>query len=52
MRHATTVVQDDKELFICFENTSSIVYGANQINLPIFDEESYATMMLVAYFLV
>lgn len=36
MRHATTVVQDDKELFICFGNETGIQYGKNQVNLPIF----------------
>lgn len=52
MKHATTVVQDEKELFLCFGNTTGIVYGANQINLPIFNENDYAAMMLVAYYLV
>ena len=52
MKHATTVVQDDKELFLCFGNTTEIVYGSNQIDLPIFDSTSYAAMMLVGYYLV
>jgi hypothetical protein len=52
MRHATTVIQDTKELFICFGNTSNITYGANQVNLPIFDAESYAAMMLVGYYTI
>lgn len=52
MRHATTVIQDTKELFICFGNTSNVIYGANQVNLPIFDAESYAAMMLVWYYTI
>ena len=52
MKHATTVVQDDKELFLCFGNTTGIVYGSNQIDLPIFDSTSYAAMMLVGYYLI
>ena len=40
MKHATTVIQDDKELFLCFGNTTGIVYGVNQVNLPIFTEIS------------
>lgn len=52
MKHATTVVQDEEELFLCFGNEKDIVYGQNQINLPIFDSSSYAAMMLVAYYLV
>jgi hypothetical protein len=52
MRHATTVVQDERELFICFWNESGIQYWDNQVNLPIFDESSYAAMMLVGYYLV
>lgn len=38
MRHATTVVQDERELFICFGNETGIQYGENQVNLPIFSE--------------
>lgn len=52
MRHATTVVQDPNELFICFGNTTSIQYGVNQINLPVFDWTSYAAMMLVGYYTI
>jgi hypothetical protein len=52
MKHATTVVKDEKELFICFGNESGIVYGKNQINLPIFDNESYAAMMITWYYTV
>ena len=52
MKHATTVVKDDKELFICFGNESGIVYGKNQINLPIFNNESYAAMMMTWYYTV
>lgn len=52
MKHATTVVQDDKELFVCFGNTIGIRYGDNQIDLPIFDTKSYAAMMLVGYYVV
>ena len=40
MKHATTVVQDDQELFICFGNSTNIRYGENQIDLPIFTEIS------------
>jgi hypothetical protein len=40
MRHATTVVQDERELFLCFGNDSWIQYGKNQINLPLFAEDS------------
>ena len=40
MKHATTVVQDAGELFICFGNNTGVVYGANQINLPLFTEDS------------
>ncbi len=52
MKHATTVVQDDWELFLCFGNDDWVVYGANQINLPIFDATSYAAMMLVGYYVI
>ena len=40
MKHATTVIQDEKELFLCFGNTTKIQYGKNQIDLPIFSEDS------------
>lgn len=52
MKHATTVVQDARELFLCFGNTTGIVYGSNQIDLPIFDSTSYAAMMLVGYYTI
>lgn len=52
MKHATTVVPDIDELFICFGNTTGIQYGKNQVNLPIFDSEHYSSMMLVGYYLV
>lgn len=52
MRHATTVVQDDRELFICFGNQTGIRYGENQIDLPVFDTTNYAAMMLVGYYLI
>lgn len=52
MKHATTVVQDEWEFFLCFGNTNGIKYGNNQVNLPIFHESSYAGMMLVTYYLV
>ncbi len=52
MKHATTVVQDGWELFICFGNDTWITYGANQINLPIYDATSYAPMMLVGYYVI
>lgn len=52
MKHATTVVQDEHELFICFGNSSNIRYGKNQIDLPIFDTTSYAAMMLVGYYVI
>jgi hypothetical protein len=52
MKHATTVIQDPDELFLCFGNTTNIQYGVNQLNLPIFDQENYAAMMLVTYFVV
>lgn len=52
MKHATTVVQDEKELFICFGNDVGVTYGANQINLTIFHDTSYAAMMLVGYYVI
>ena len=52
MKHATTVVQDEKELFICFDNKTGITYGKNQINLAIYNTESYAAMMLVGYYVI
>ena len=52
MKHATTVVPDEDELFLCFGNTTGIQYGKNQVNLPIFDNEHYSSMMLVGYYLV
>lgn len=52
MKHAITVVQDDRELFLCFGNETGIQYGTNQVNLPIFDTQSYAAMMLVGYYTV
>ncbi len=52
MKHATTVVQDEGELFLCFGNTTSIQYGENQIDLPTFDSESYAAMMMVGYYMI
>ncbi len=52
MKHATTVVQESTELFICFENTTRIQYWVNQIDLPIFSAMSYAAMMLVGYYTI
>lgn len=52
VKHAMTITPDDKELFIAFGNTDNVVFGKNQINLPIFDRENYGPMMLVAYFTV
>lgn len=52
MKHATTVVQEEWELFICFGNSTGISYGENQVNLPIFNNESYAAMMLVGYYVI
>ncbi len=52
MKHATTVVQEEWELFICFGNSTGIRYGEHQIDLPIFDTESYAAMMLVGYYVI
>jgi len=52
MKHATTVVSDDNELFLCFGNMTGIQYGKNQVNLPIFDRENYGAMMLVGYYLI
>jgi hypothetical protein len=52
MKHATTVVADDNELFLCFDNKAELKYWKNQMNLPIFDESSYALMMLTVYYLV
>jgi hypothetical protein len=52
MKHATTVIKDENELFICFGNSSNIRYGKNQIDLPIFDTTSYAAMMLVGYYVI
>ena len=52
MKHATTVVQDPGELFICFGNDAWVVYWTNQINLPIYDTTSYAAMMLVGYYVI
>ncbi|NRH20949.1 hypothetical protein HOO68_02815 [Candidatus Gracilibacteria bacterium] len=52
MKHATTVVTDDNELFLCFGNTTGIQYGKNQVDLPIFDRTSYAAMMMAGYYLV
>ncbi len=52
MKHATTVVQDDNELFLCFDNVARIVYGDKQVNLSVFDSTSYAAMMLVGYYTI
>ena len=52
MKHATTVVQDSGELFLCFGNDTWVVYGEHQINLPIFDTKWYAAMMLVGYYVI
>lgn len=52
MKHATTVVADDNELFLCFGNTTGIQYGKNQVDLPMFDRASYAAMMMVGYYLI
>ncbi len=52
MKHATTVVADEDELFLCFDNKAEIKYWKHQVNLPIFDESSYALMMLTAYYMV
>ena len=52
MKHATTVVADEDELFICFGNSKNISYGENQIDLPIFDNIHYAAMMLVGYYVI
>ena len=52
MKHATNVVQSDDEVFICFGTQTDILYGKNQIEIPIFDTTSYAAMMLTAYYVV
>ncbi len=52
MKHATTVVQEEWELFICFGNNTEIRYGKNQIDLPVFDTSSYAAMMLSGYYTI
>jgi hypothetical protein len=52
MKHATTVVQDEQELFICFGNSSNTQYGKNQLDLPVFDTTSYAAMMLTGYYII
>jgi hypothetical protein len=52
MKHATTVVQDPQELFVCFDNTTGIQYGENQINLPLPQDITYASMMLIGYFMI
>ncbi|GAB0174210.1 MAG: hypothetical protein HHAS10_00890 [Candidatus Altimarinota bacterium] len=52
MKHATTVVPDSKELFLCFENKSQIRYGGNQINIPLFEGINYPLMMLIGYFTI
>ncbi len=52
MKHATTVVQDPWELFICFDNKIWIQYGKNQVNLPIPEWTTYASMMLIWYYLI
>ncbi len=52
IKHAMTVIPDDKELFICFGNNSGKKFGKNQIDLPIFDTENYGPMMLASYFTV
>ncbi len=52
MKHATTVVPDSKELFLCFDNKSQIRYGQNQINIPLFEGVNYPMMMLLGYFTI
>lgn len=52
VKHAMTIIPDDKELFIAFGNDQNLVFGKNQINLPVFDRENYGPMMLNAYFTV
>lgn len=50
--HAMTVVPSERELFLCFGNEDRGRYGEHQVNIPIFDREHYAPMMLLAYFVV
>lgn len=52
MKHATTVVPHEKELFITFGNADAKKYGKNQVDLPIFDQENYGAMMMIAYWTV
>jgi hypothetical protein len=52
MKHATTVVEDEKELFLCFENKSGIRYGASQVNIPLFEGINYPMMMLTGYYAI
>lgn len=52
VKHAMTIIPDEKELFIAFGNSENAIFGKNQINLPIFDRENYGPMMLAAYFTV
>lgn len=41
IKHAMTIVPDENELFITFGNDENLIFGKNQINLPIFDRENY-----------
>ncbi len=52
IKHAMTVIPDDNELFVVFENEKNQQFGKNQLDLPIFDRENYGPMMLGAYFTV
>jgi len=50
-KHATTVVEADKELFIAFgrENT---FWGKDKLNIPLPDNPGYAAIMAVGYYVI
>lgn len=52
VKHAMTVVPNDRELFLAFGNEEGKKFGKNQIDLPLFDRENYGPMMLAAYWTV
>ncbi len=53
IKHATTVVSDDKELFISFGKENKI-FGKpeNRLHIPLPKDANYASMMAISYYII
>lgn len=50
-KHAKTVVESDKELFISF-GVENAVFGKHKLHIPLPDSCYYATMMAIGYYVI